>query len=361
MKSPLFIFLGIFLFSQGVFGQNQSIPVPMDEAYWEMEHNAKHSFETIDGRKTMALHGKAVVKGQTFSNGTIEVDVYATQSRGFAGIIFRKQDGRMEEAYMRMHKSTQVDAIQYAPTYNGELTWQLYREYQAKVRFKNTGWNKFRLEIANEQLDVYVNDEKVLHIDRMETDHRVGEIGLFALFDCQFSNFRYTPKKVQPSTKEKLAPAIDPNIITEWQLTAATPLPTQALNFKEFANAETIKAQTEASGLLPISKHLKRASSGQFERNQEFYTVASTTIITDQDETQAFSFDYSDKIMVYLNGKLLYHGNNAFRAKGPEHKGHIGINTNKLFLDLKKGKNTLHCVVIDKANGWGLIGKLEQI
>ena len=359
MKSPLFIFLGIFLVAQGLFGQIQSAPVPMEDAYWEMEHNAKHSFETIDGKETMVLHGKAIVKGQNFSNGTIEVDVYATQLRGFAGIIFRKQDGTMEEAYMRMHKSAQVDAVQYAPTYNGELTWQLYREYQAQLRFKNTGWNRLRLEIANEELDVFVNDEKVLHIDRMETDHRVGELGLFALFNSRFSNFRYTPKEVQSSIGKKTTPAANPNIITEWQLTAAKPFSAQALNFKESENAETIKVQTEVSGLLPISKHLKRASSGQFERNQEFYTVASTTIVTDQDQTQKFSFDYSDKIMVYLNGKLLYHGNNAFRSKGPQYQGHIDINANKLFLDLKKGENSLHCIVIDKANGWGIIGKLE--
>ena len=35
------------------------------------------------------------------------------------------------------------------------------------------------------------------------------------------------------------------------------------------------------------------------------------------------------------------------------------MNANKLYLNLKKGKKTLHCVIIDKANGWGLIGKLK--
>jgi hypothetical protein len=39
--------------------------------------------------------------------------------------------------------------------------------------------------------------------------------------------------------------------------------------------------------------------------------------------------------------------------------GHININTNKLYLPLEKGANKIHCVVMDKANGWGLIAKLE--
>lgn len=39
--------------------------------------------------------------------------------------------------------------------------------------------------------------------------------------------------------------------------------------------------------------------------------------------------------------------------------GHLDMDTHILYLPLKKGTNTFHCVVIDKANGWGLIGKLE--
>jgi len=76
-------------------------------------------------------------------------------------------------------------------------------------------------------------------------------------------------------------------------------------------------------------------------------------------ETRIFSFDYSDKIIVYLNGEVIFKGNNAFRAKGIQYMGHIDINTNRLYLPLESGVNKIHCVVIDKANGWGIIAKLE--
>lgn len=79
----------------------------------------------------------------------------------------------------------------------------------------------------------------------------------------------------------------------------------------------------------------------------------------DKSGTQLFSFDYSDKIIVYLNGKAVFKGNNAFRTKGVQYMGHLAIDTNTLFLPLEKGENTIHCVVIDKANGWGIMGKLE--
>ena len=53
-----------------------------------------------------------------------------------------------------------------------------------------------------------------------------------------------------------------------------------------------------------------------------------------------------DQIYVYdLNGRLV--------------KAHMDINSNSLYLPLKMGVNKIHCVVIDKANGWGLIAKLE--
>lgn len=118
-------------------------------------------------------------------------------------------------------------------------------------------------------------------------------------------------------------------------------------------------ATTENSGLLPISKYLEKPSSGNFEENREDYTIAYTTIHADKQETKLFSFDYSDRIIVYLNGEPIFKGNNAFRAKGIQYMGHMDINTNKLYLPLDKGKNEIHCIVIDKANGWGIMAKLE--
>lgn len=40
-------------------------------------------------------------------------------------------------------------------------------------------------------------------------------------------------------------------------------------------------------------------------------------------------------------------------------QGHLGLTTNKILLKLKNWYNTLHCVIIVKAYGWGLIGKIE--
>ena len=338
--------------------QNNATDIPMSSSHWEIPKGTS-TFETFDNRETLLLNGKAFVKNKQFSNGTIEVDIFANKNRSFAGIVFRKQQSNMEEVYMRLHKSNQADAIQYSPTYDEELTWQLYKEYQANVTFKNQGWNALRIELNSNNAEVFVNDIKVLTLDNLRTANDNGELGLFALFANRFSNFRFTSKDVTSKTKTEAQNKKESNIISQWNITKAFPFIEDKLSFNSFSKEKFATVLTENSGLLPFSKFIKKPSSGNFEENEEVYAVASTSIESSNDQVKLFSFDYSDKIIVFLNGTAIFRGNNAFQSKGIQFQGHMDINANKLYLNLKKGKNILHCVVIDKANGWGLIGKLE--
>jgi hypothetical protein len=359
MKNLFYVHLFIMLLSlQASYAQNQTESIAINNSNWET-YKGTSTFEIYDTRETLVLNGKAILKNKYFSNGTIEVDVYANKNRSFAGIVFRKQQKTMEDVYMRLHKSNQADAIQYTPIYNDESNWQLYREYQANVTFKNKGWNTLRIEVENGNATVFVNNEKVLTIDDLRTTNATGEIGLFSLFNNRFSNFKVTNKDAVGASKVDEQINIDPTIISQWNITKAFPYVEDQLSFADFSKEKYKTVTTEKSGLLPLSKYIEKSSAGNFEKNKEVYSVASTSIESNNNQATSFSFDYSDKIMVYLNGKVIFKGNNAFRSKGIQYQGHIDINANKLYLNLKKGKNTLHCVVIDKANGWGLIGKLE--
>ena len=266
----------------------------------------------------------------------------------------------MEEVYLRMHKSNQVDAIQYTPIFNDESNWQLFKEYQAQISFKNSGWNTLRMEIQGQSAEVFVNNEKVMTIDQLRTGQTKGAVGLFALFNNRFSNFRITHKNAPLDFQQTRNDAIAPNLITQWNITTARPYKEATLNPNDFSEEVYTKVETESSGLLPISKYVKKSISGNFEQNAEDYIIASTAIQADRAEIQLFSFDYSDKIIVYLNDKLVFKGNNAFRSKGIQYMGHLDINANTLYLPLEKGHNKIDCVVIDKANGWGLMAKLQE-
>lgn len=344
---------------QLAFAQTPSVSIDMSDSNWIIPEGAV--FEKYDNRATLLMKkGRATVKDLAFSSGSIEVDVYANSIRSFAGITFRKVANNMEEVYMRMHKSNQVDAVQYTPIFNNESNWQLYREYQARVSFKRTGWNTLRIDVNKQSAAVFVNGEKVMTIDNLRTDQSSGEIGLFTLFSNRFSNFSVTHKDEIEEIQAMEDLAVDPTIIKKWDITNAQPY-TQAFKYTENFSEEVYRTvETEKSGLLPISKFIKKSKSGNFEQNKEEYIVAATTIYSDKDDVKLFSFDYSDKIIVYLNGVILFEGNNAFRTQGVQYMGHIGNYANKLYLPLKKGVNNLHCVVIEKANGWGLMAKMEQ-
>ncbi len=341
-----------------VFAQQGPMQFKMESEKWEVPQDAV--FERFENRETLLItKGRATLKNFNFVDGIIEVDVYANSKRSFAGITFRKKEDHMDEVYMRMHKSNQVDAIQYTPIFNNESNWQLYKEHQAKVIFKDKGWNRLRIEVIHHTAKVFVNDKIVMEVDNLRTGNSEGAIGLWALFTNRFSNFTVTPKTYneEPQAEQKIT---KDGIISRWQISNAKRFDNNPLNASNFPKLNYIEALTESSGLLPISKYVKKTLAGNFEQNVEDYTVAYTDIYATENKTIQFSFDYSDKILVYFNETLLFKGNNAFRAKGIQHTGHVDLESNKLVLHLQPGRNRLYCVVVEKANGWGLIGKLEN-
>ncbi len=358
MKKHLLTFVLIILLITFADAQNPSRP-KLNQTEWNIIGDAQ--FEDFKGQETLVLNGKATLKNVEFTNGIIEVDIYANSKRSFAGILFRKQGNSMEEVYMRMHKSRQVDAVQYSPTFNNELTWQLYREYQAQVTFKHQGWNKLRLEVNHSRLDIFVNNEKVLTVLNMRTESKSGELGLFALYPNRFANFRYIQKKVPSQNNEFMPKTKDAHLISDWSITPSRPYQEQKFKLTDSLARKSFLVRTDETGLLPISKYLSKTSRGNFEENEESYTIASTIINSKNEHTEVFSFDFSDKAIVFLNDRLIFKGNNSFRAKGVQYMGHLNVDTNQLYLLLKKGENKLQIVVIDKANGWGLIGKLKEI
>ena len=93
--------------------------------------------------------GDAVLKGVTFSNGTIEFDVN-TIGRGAPGIAFRQQDeGNFELLYLRPDPSCPAfrACIQYAPQTHGVLLWDLFPQYQTRAPLRENGSNHIKMVV----------------------------------------------------------------------------------------------------------------------------------------------------------------------------------------------------------------------
>ena len=347
--------------------------VPFASEAWVFGEGATHRIENHLGRESLYLDGRAYVEGAAFRDGIVEVDVAPNTDPSFAGLLFRVQPapdsglGRanFEEVYLRLHKSGLPDAVQYSPIYNGESTWQLYREHQAAEEFKRTSWTRLKVVVAGERAEVYLDDASTpsLVVDRLRHGYGEGAVGLFALFGNHFANFRYTPVELtDPPVAE--ADSSAEGTVLRWALSPVKPAAdVQAETYPGEATLETmdwITAEAEPSGLLPISKYRARPESGAFEQNPEAVAWARLSVETERAQTKKLFFDYSDKAVVFLNGQPVFAGNNAFLSKGPLERGDLGIEGNALFLDLREGANELLVAVTERANGWGLMAQFED-
>ena len=79
-----------------------------------------------------------------------------------------------------------------------------------------------------------------------------------------------------------------------------------------------------------------------------------------KDQVKALSFGFSDYVIVYLNDKALYMGQDAFLSRDYRYLGTIGF-FDQPFLPLKKGTNELWFVIAEDFGGWGMKAKLEDM
>ena len=79
------------------------------------------------------------------------------------------------------------------------------------------------------------------------------------------------------------------------------------------------------------------------------------------ERTVRFDFGYSDEISVFLNGRLLFSGNDRYSFNFPRRQGLITIDQGSLYLPLLEGENDLVLAVTDVFGGWGLMGRFEPV
>lgn len=334
--------------------------IDLTQSAFDLHAARSHEFREIAGRKALCLEGVALLRGEALSEGAILVDVASTGQRQFANIVFRGQDAaNFEEAYLRLHKSRQPDAMQYTPVLNGETNWQLFRQYQAMADFGSSDWVTLRVDFQGDRalVTAYGAAQTQLPVDDLVLGGEGERLGLNSLGGACFSNLRVSQHARIPASVSSEPEPVVQGTITSWALSPAEP-------FEGFAKlppnpgADWTVVETEGDGILLISRHRAKAISARYERNSIDVVHAGVSLRSDREQTVELLFDASDQSRIYLNGRALAEFDNTFRAKGPLFRGDFGVGQQKLFLPLNKGTNTLVFAIAERANGWGLAARL---
>ena len=97
----------------------------------------------------------------------------------------------------------------------------------------------------------------------------------------------------------------------------------------------------------------------RYDNTSNNTVFAKIEITTNKEALELFEFGYSDRVVVILNGKPIYQGNNRFQSRDYRYLGTIGL-FDAIYLPLKKGKNTLLLAVSEDFGGWLVTGRFPS-
>ncbi len=353
--SILFLFNLFFSFSQEV--------ISLDTVHLKM-NTSSYIFEDFKGYKTIYFKGGTVgLKDISFLNGIIEYDIYITEDRGFPGVYFRINDDDAEQFYIRPHQSGNPDANQATPVTNGLANWQFYfgSKYSFPHNYNFDSWTHVKIVVNGRQAQVFLDYSETPHLSwQLFHEPKAGSIsfsgGLFRGFHiANIKIDQQTPviQNFEPGTREPIE-----NVVGEWTVSSK-------FEEKELESPQTIsslmsrlkwnkKIYVEEGVASNIARAIK--IDGDVPGNTVF---ARLTITSDKDQVKLFDFGYSDRAVVFLNNKPIYKGTNGFQTRDYRYLGTIGL-FDAVYLDLKKGKNTLLIAVSEDFGGWLVTGRFAN-
>lgn len=340
-------------------------PIEFDSPRWRIEA-VESRVEDYRGKKSLVLRGGlAILPDAEFTDGIIEYSCAFPRARAFVGVTWRVQDAaNREEFYIRPHQSGNPDANQYTPVFNGLTAWQLYHGegYGAAVDYTFDDWFPVKIVVSGDQAEVYIGnlETPVLFIDDLKRDAAAGGVGLsVANFGAgRFADFRYRKIDRPPlAGRVERTRSAPPGTIGRWMVSSpfaesrvqeVIELPRSATEGLSWAALET-----EPSGLANLS----RLTPFSREANTVF---ARVTVESDSARATTLAVGYSDRLRLFLNGRLLYGGDNGYRSRDYRYLGTIGY-FDAVTLPLTKGENQLWLAVSESFGGWGVQAVLEDM
>ena len=294
--------------------------------------------------------------GIEITDGVVEIDLAVSGERAFHGVVWRVLDRRNYESfYVRPHQMGNPDACQYNPAYNDVASWQLYHGdgYWAPIRFPIDAWFTIRAVFSGDRLEVFVGDLDVPALEsRLLMPAVRGGVGILIGGPGLFAS-RFAVDDAAPALHGSGPPAIGAvaGIVPAWSVSdafaefGAGDVPS-ALRADAFDGRTWTRLESEPTGLVNLAK-----VSGVSEGANTVW--ARTTVRSDRARTVAMPFGFSDRAVVFLNGRALFRGDDSYRSRDYRFLGSIGW-YDTVFLPLMAGDNDLAIAVSEDFGGWGV-------
>jgi hypothetical protein len=317
--------------------------VPFESDRWSVDGSLEPTEHL--GRGCVRLDGTATLDVDLV-DGTIEVDLAVGAERAFPGVFWRGRDaGNFESFFVRPHQVGNDDAVQYTPVSNGISSWQLYHGpgFWAPVAFPVGAWFRIRVAFAAMRAEVHVDGEPSL-VAPLKRPVESGRVGVFGGSPpVHVAAFAYSddPGVVRESQP---APALD-GAIAAWEVSDPFPEGEHELSSRTWTRLDA-----EPGGLVDLS----RVHGIRGARNTVF---ARATIRSDGPRTVPLELGFSDRVVVHVNGRPLYRGDDTYRSRDYRFLGSIGW-YDTVYLPLDAGDSELVVAVSEDFGGWGVQARL---
>ena len=357
----------------------QTGSVPLSPEAW----TATDSIRSVSylGRPALYINrGVALVRGGSMENGTLDLDVAASDTTNFLGVAFRAAAPRFSNVlFLRPGASGTEEAVQYGPAFNSVgVAWQVYHGEGANAVavVPRNRWIHVRIELDGPVARLYVDTATAptLVVPRLVTSGGAG-LGVWAgAFGrgAYFSNIRYAA--APGSSAESPAPATPAGTVLGWELSSAI----EAADFTPAALPDLSRltwqrVEAEPAGFVLINRYreapvggvprdtagavlIDSVMTGKIAGSRIVY--ARATITAAHDETRRMQYAYSNGVVIYLNGRPL-----AFAMNPGGLRSNLGVMAkagDAVYLPLRRGRNQIVFAVIECTGGWAFSARLDS-
>ena len=135
---------------------------------------------------------------------------------------------------------------------------------------------------------------------------------------------------------------------------------TQLAQLNKVTTADNLLDTMKAGDVqtINLSDIMGKAFGQQQKKRRKMRVAEAWDKLVEEEQDKRLDFGFSDRVRVYLNGRLLFQGDDTYRSRDYRFLGSIGY-FDALYLPLRKGENELLMAVSEDLGGWAALENLR--